>query len=253
MMENILEKVENYWDKRSEGYSEVNVAELNSYKMDVWKELINRHKPAVIGRKLRVLDIGTGPGFFAITMASCGYDVTAVDYTDAMLHKAKRNAQNYRNQIKFMQMDAHQLNFEDSCFDLIITRNLTWNLERPDDAYREWHRVLAPGGKMLNFDANWYLHLYDEEKREAYFKDRVNSEVEGVNDHYVRTDTTAMEEIAKNLPLSRTMRPQWDAAVLINTGFKKVMVEQGIGELVWDKEEQVNYASTPMFMISAEK
>jgi Methylase involved in ubiquinone/menaquinone biosynthesis len=157
------------------------------------------------------------------------------------------------NQIKFMQMDAHQLNFEDSCFDLIITRNLTWNLERPDDAYREWHRVLAPGGKMLNFDANWYLHLYDEEKREAYFKDRVNSEVEGVNDHYVRTDTTAMEEIAKNLPLSRTMRPQWDAAVLINTGFKKVMVEQGIGELVWDKEEQVNYASTPMFMISAEK
>ena len=52
MMEKILEKVENYWDKRSEGYSEVNVAELNSYKMDVWKELINRHKPAVIGRKL---------------------------------------------------------------------------------------------------------------------------------------------------------------------------------------------------------
>ena len=42
-MEKILEKVENYWDKRSEGYSEVNVAELNSYKMDVWKELINRH------------------------------------------------------------------------------------------------------------------------------------------------------------------------------------------------------------------
>ncbi len=253
MMENILEKVENYWDKRSEGYSEVNVAELNSYKMDVWKELINRHKPAVIGRKLRVLDIGTGPGFFAITMASCGYDVTAVDYTDAMLHKAKRNAGNYRNQIKFMQMDAHQLNFEDSCFDLIITRNLTWNLERPDDAYREWHRVLAPGGRMLNFDANWYLHLYDEEKRDAYFKDRINSEVEGVNDHYVHTDTTAMEEIAKNLPLSRTMRPQWDAAVLINTGFKKVMVEQEIGELVWDKEEQVNYASTPMFMIFAEK
>ncbi|MBC3900507.1 methyltransferase domain-containing protein [Acetobacterium malicum] len=252
-MKNILEQVENYWDKRSEGYSEVNVAELNSYKMDVWKELINRHKPAVIGRKLKVLDIGTGPGFFAITMASCGYDVTAVDYTDAMLHKAKRNAGHYQNQIKFMQMDAHQLSFEDNSFDLVITRNLTWNLERPDDAYQEWHRVLAPGGRMLNFDANWYLHLFDEEKRAEYFQDRINSEEEGVNDHYVHTDTTAMEEIAKNLPLSRTMRPQWDAAVLINSGFKKVLVEQEIGELVWDKEEQVNYASTPMFMIFAEK
>lgn len=252
-MEKILEKVENYWDKRSEGYSEVNVAELNSYKMDVWKELINRHKPAVIGRKLKVLDIGTGPGFFAITMASCGYDVTAVDYTDAMLHKAKQNAGYYRNQIKFMQMDAHHLSFEDNCFDLIVTRNLTWNLERPDEAYKEWNRVLAPGGRMLNFDANWYLHLYDEEKRSEYFQDRANSVEEGVNDHYIHTDTTAMEEIAKNLPLSRTMRPQWDAAVLINTGFKKVLVEQEIGELVWDKEEQVNYASTPMFMIFAEK
>ncbi|PKM75427.1 MAG: SAM-dependent methyltransferase, partial [Firmicutes bacterium HGW-Firmicutes-17] len=42
-------------------------------------------------------------------------------------------------------------------------------------------------------------------------------------------------------------------AVLINTGFKKVLVEQEIGELVWNKEEQVNYGSTPMFMIFAEK
>ena len=132
-------------------------------------------------------------------------------------------------------------------------RESKWNLERPDEAYKEWNRVLAPGGRMLNFDANWYLHLYDEEKRSEYFQDRANSVEEGVNDHYIHTDTTAMEEIAKNLPLSRTMRPQWDAAVLINTGFKKVLVEQEIGELVWDKEEQVNYASTPMFMIFAEK
>nr|WP_320024071.1 class I SAM-dependent methyltransferase [uncultured Acetobacterium sp.] len=252
-MENILEKVENYWDARSDGYSEVNVAELNSYKLDVWKELINSHKPAVISRKLKVLDIGTGPGFFAITMASCGYDVTAVDYTDAMLQQAKKNAGIYQSSIKFLQMDAHQLNFEDNTFDLIITRNLTWNLEKPDLAYQEWHRVLAPGGRILNFDANWYLHLYDEQKRNEYHQDRVNSEKEGVKDHYVQTNIAAMEEIAKNLPLSRTMRPQWDAAVLINTGFKKVLVEQEIGALVWDKEEQINYASTPMFMIFAEK
>lgn len=252
-MENILAEVEKYWDGRSEGYSEVNVAELGSYKMTVWKELINRYKPAVIGRKLKVLDIGTGPGFFAITMASCGYEVTAVDYTDAMLHKAKHNAGSYANSIKFMQMDAHYLDFEDNTFDLIVTRNLTWNLEKPDQAYQEWHRVLVPGGRLLNFDANWYLHLYDESKRSEYQEDRINAQKKGVNDHYIHTNTIKMEEIAKNLPLSRTMRPQWDAAVLINTGFKKVMVEQDIGQLVWDQEEQVNYASTPMFMIFAEK
>ena len=58
---------------------------------------------------------------------------------------------------------------------------------------------------------------------------------------------------ARNLPLSRTMRPQWDAAVLLNIGFKKVMIEQDMGDRVWDDEEQVNYASTPMFMIAATK
>lgn len=252
-MENILAKVENYWDNRSDGYSEVNLAELNSYKVDIWKDLINQHKPLVIGRKLKVLDIGTGPGFFAIAMASCGYDVTAIDYTDAMLYQAKQNAGHYQNSIKFMQMDAHHLNFEDNTFDLIITRNLTWNLENPEGAYQEWHRVLAPGGRLLNFDANWYLHLYDDQKRAEYQADRQNSEKSGVTDHYIHTDTRMMEEIAKNLPLSRTMRPQWDAAVLINTGFTKITVEQEMGKLVWDQEEQINYASTPMFMIVAEK
>ncbi|MCQ4823180.1 class I SAM-dependent methyltransferase, partial [Eubacterium callanderi] len=81
--------------------------------------------------------------------------------------------------------DAHTLDFEDNTFDLIVTRNLTWNLERPDEAYGEWHRVLAPGGRMLNFDANWYLHLYDEDKRREYFEDRNNSQAQGYNDHYV--------------------------------------------------------------------
>ncbi|MGV8905191.1 MAG: class I SAM-dependent methyltransferase [Acetobacterium sp.] len=252
-MENILKKVENYWDGRSESYSEINMAELESYKMDVWKNLINGYKPNVVGRKLKVLDIGTGPGFFAITMASCGYDVTAVDYTDAMLDRAKKNAGSYYNDIKFIQMDAQSLDFEDHTFDLIITRNLTWNLEKPDQAYREWHRVLAPGGRILNFDANWYFHLFDKEKHLEYEQDRVNCGSQGVKDHSACANAVKMEEIAKNLPLSRTMRPQWDAAVLINTGFKKVMVEQDIGQLVWNKEEQINNASTPMFMIFAEK
>lgn len=252
-MIDILEEVEEYWNNRSEGYSETNLAELESYKSQIWKDLINKYKPLVSNRPLKVLDIGTGPGFFAITMASCGYDVTAVDYTPGMLDKARMNSQKYNAKIKFLQMDAQKLSFKDNSFDLIVTRNLTWNLEQPDLAYKEWHRVLDYGGRMLNFDANWYLHLYDEQKREEYKKDRINSSKEGVDDHYVNTNIAKMEEIAKNLPLSRTMRPQWDAAVLINNGFSKVMIEQGIGNLVWDKEEQINYASTPMFMIMAEK
>ena len=50
-------------------------------------------------------------------------------------------------------MDAQKLDFEDNTFDVVISRNLTWNLEHPDVAYREWVRVLKVGGRLLNFDA----------------------------------------------------------------------------------------------------
>ena len=50
-------------------------------------------------------------------------------------------------------------------FDLIVSRNVIWNLEYPKEALAEWARVLAPGGRMVYFDANWYLYLYDEELR----------------------------------------------------------------------------------------
>ena len=68
----------------------------------------------------------------------------------------------------FWRMDAQKLDFEDNTFDVVISRNLTWNLEHPDVAYREWVRVLKAGGRLLNFDANWYGYLYEEEQRKAY-------------------------------------------------------------------------------------
>lgn len=252
-MEELLESVEKYWDKRADGYCQVNLGELNSFKRKAWTDLINEYAPKAAGKKLKVLDIGTGPGFFAIIMAACGYAVTAVDYTSAMLERAQNNAGQYRNEIVFLKMDAQKLDFADDTFDLIITRNLTWNLKKPDQAYRDWRRVLRPGGRMLNFDANWYLHLYDAQKRKEYEQDRLNARERNFDDHYVHTDTKKMEEIAKQLPLSKVQRPEWDIRELLAAGFKKVMVEMEIGNKVWDEVEKVNYGSTPMFMIGAEK
>ena len=52
-------------------------------------------------------------------------------------------------------MDAQNLEFEDDVFDVVISRNLTWNLKDPKRAYEEWCRVLKPGGVMINLDANY--------------------------------------------------------------------------------------------------
>ena len=48
-------------------------------------------------------------------------------------------------------MDAQALEFEDESFDVIISRNLTWNLPHPEMAYKEWLRVLKKRWKAFEF------------------------------------------------------------------------------------------------------
>lgn len=43
-------------------------------------------------------------------------------------------------------MDVQNLAFQDETFDLVITRNVTWNLEKPVQAYKEILRVLKIKG-----------------------------------------------------------------------------------------------------------
>lgn len=251
-MKNFLLQNDKYWSNRAEGYSKVNIDELHSIKKKEWIEVIKSNIPSV-NKNIKVLDIGTGPGFFAILMASMGLDTTAIDYNDEMLNKAKENSGEYKNSIKFMKMDAHELEFEDNTFDLIVTRNLTWNLKDPIKAYKEWHRVLNKGGRMINFDANWYNHLFNDKKRKEYEKDRENVANSKFEDHYTCTDIDEMEDIAKKLPFSKINRPSWDIKELYSLGASKVLVEENIGERLWSEEEKLNYASTPMFMIVSEK
>lgn len=247
----ILSQIERYWTGRAEGYSEVNRHELATGQDRVWYQEIARHLPR--RKDLKILDVGTGPGFFAILLAREGYEVTAVDYTEAMLDQARKNAGDMAEKIRFVRMDAQHLEFPDHTFDVVISRNLTWNLEQPEMAYGEWMRVLKEGGRLLNFDANWYHHLFDEEKRRAYEQDRRAVEALSLDDHYTCTDIDAMEDIARKVPMSRTMRPAWDLEMLRAFRAKLVRADERVWERVWDPEEKVNYASTPMFLVSAVK
>lgn len=249
----LLKEIESYWSTRTEGYSEVNHKELEGMQKDAWLQVLEEQFPKKDKQELRILDIGTGPGFFPRILAEQGYQVTAVDYTAEMLEKAHENAGELEDRITFKRMDAQNLEFADNSFDAVISRNLTWNLEKPEQAYKEWHRVLKPGGKMINFDANWYGYLYDDEKRETYERDRKNVESENLDDHYLCTDIDRMERIALQMPLSSEVRPDWDIQALETAGFAQVSIDTGIWNRVWSKEEKINYQSTPMFMVAGIK
>ena len=63
--DNLLQDLIIYWTNRAKGYSQTNQDELATDKRKIWQKLILNHVPNK--NKLRILDIGNGPVFLAIT------------------------------------------------------------------------------------------------------------------------------------------------------------------------------------------
>ena len=257
IMNTLKEEIHAYWTQRAEGYSEYNQQEMADARRSMWKNkllsLLEENFPGKNPEELKVLDVGTGPGFFALLLAEAGYQVTAADVTEEMLKEAKKNTGVFAEKITWKLSDAQKLELGDCEFDAVFSRNVTWNLENPGQAYEEWVRVLKPGGLLCNFDADWYGHLYDEEKRSGYEKDRQRVEEKNLEDYYTGTDIERMEAIARQVPLSRQKRPQWDVEALKNAGLTGVSCDTEVWKQVWTEEEIANNGSTPIFLLSGKK
>ncbi|RHO78841.1 methyltransferase domain-containing protein [Ruminococcus sp. AF45-4BH] len=257
MGSNLKNEIHDYWTNRARGYSEYNQQEMADARRTMWRDkllsLLGNQFPEKEPKEIKILDAGTGPGFFAILLAEAGYQVTAVDYTEEMLKEAQSNAGGLAECIVWKTGDAQALDVESNSFDAVVTRNVTWNLPRPDLAYKEWLRVLKPEGVLYNFDADWYGHLYNEEKRSSYEKDRRQTEEQNVEDYYSGTDIEKMEEIARQIPLSRLERPKWDIETMQKAGFLDVSCDEEVWKEVWTEEEIINNSTSPIFLLTGRK
>ena len=256
-MNDLKNEIYDYWTNRARGYSEYNQQEMADARRTMWRDkllcLLDGQFPEKNPQEIQILDVGTGPGFFAILLTEAGYKVTAIDYTEEMLKEAQQNAGPLAESIVWKRGDAQDLDVESDSFDVIVTRNVTWNLPNPAKAYQEWQRVLKKGGVLYNFDADWYGHLFDEEKRESYEKDRQHTEDENVEDYYKGTDIEKMEEIARQVPLSQLERPEWDMEAMKNAGFQNIVCDQQIWKEVWTEEEILNNSASPIFLLEGHK
>ncbi|MBQ7371949.1 MAG: class I SAM-dependent methyltransferase, partial [Blautia sp.] len=259
-MENLKEEIHAYWTNRAAGYSEYNQQELLDERHQKWKNkldsLIREQFPTQERKELHILDVGTGPGFFSLILAELGYEVSALDCTQEMLEEAKKNAGEYADEIHWYLGDAQELEeLDGNRFDVLVTRNVTWNLENPEKAYAQWLRVLKPGGVLFNFDADWYGYLFDEEKRKGYEEDRKNITEQGAEDLNAGTGVNmdAMEQIARQVPLSRMNRPEWDVETMRHAGYEKVFYDPEVWREVWGKDDIINGGSTPMFLLTGKK
>ncbi len=241
-----IDEIKNYWNLRSKGFSFKTNDELKT-DFDKWNNKIETLLADISGKN--ALDIGCGPGFFTIILSRQGYNVTAFDYSDKMLDEAKINVKNSGLSAKFVQGDAQKLPFDDETFNVIVSRNLMWNLEKPQEAYKEWLRVLKLGGCIINCDGNHYSHHY----RDEYMLERKQpSFTDGHNLEYMKDiDVTVMDEIAKELPLSKEMRPKWDIDFLIDNGVCSIGAE--IARNSFKDDNNKNHSIIKSFILKAVK
>jgi len=100
----------------------------------------------------RILDLGTGPGEPAITIArelgSSG-EVTGVDLSEKMVDIAGQvaRARGLQN-VKFQVMDCSALTFPNASFDAVVSSFGFQIFTDPEKAAQEAHRVLRPKGRI---------------------------------------------------------------------------------------------------------
>ena len=103
-----------------------------------------------------VLDVcaGTGMLSLAIAQAHTACQITAVDFSEKMLARGRRNLAKYPEQkrIKLQYGNASRLDFPDNSFDCATLAFSLRNVEDIAQVLSEMRRVVRPGGAVINLE-----------------------------------------------------------------------------------------------------
>jgi malonyl-CoA O-methyltransferase len=95
-----------------------------------------------------VLDLGCGTGRHALWLAAAGATVTAVDFSQGMMEKAR--AKPGAERVRFLAHDLHQrLPFPNATFDRVVSGLVLEHLRDLDGFFGEARRVLRPAGRAV--------------------------------------------------------------------------------------------------------
>lgn len=154
----LKDEIRDYWSDRSATFDQsVSHRICDSYGIPEWHLLLRQAFSLEEGETLKghsALDIACGTGEVSRVLTGFGASVTAVDFSERMLSiaHAKLAGQDWTG----LLADAEALtSLPDASFDVAVTRHLAWTLTEPPAAYREWRRVLKPGGRLLILDGDW--------------------------------------------------------------------------------------------------
>jgi ubiquinone/menaquinone biosynthesis C-methylase UbiE len=108
-----------------------------------WRQLL---WSKVEGNKILEVGVGTGKNF---PFYPAGKDITAIDFSEKMLDRAREKVKKQDIEIALRQMDVQNLSFEDDTFDTIVSTFVFCSVPDPIKGLKEIKRVCKPNGKVL--------------------------------------------------------------------------------------------------------
>ncbi|WP_352419316.1 class I SAM-dependent methyltransferase [Proteiniborus sp.] len=136
------------------------------------KKLISKLKSVEGGR---VLDVATRDGAFIVKLKEGlkNYEeIIGIDNNEEIINKNNEN--NTELNIKYLFMDATDMDFEDNSFDIVCMSNTLHHLPDKNKVLNEMKRVLKPGGIFI------INELLDENQSPAQMTHVKLHELEGV-------------------------------------------------------------------------
>ena len=136
----------------------------------------------------RILDAGCGSGWLSEMLSAQGRSIHAVDLgLDSIKSASSRikriQASGFRKDIYFAQGDVYRLPYGDGCFDAAVASEIIEHIEKPDEAFHEFGRVIRKDGTLIvstpyrenikqtlcihcnnKTPVNAHLHSFDEAK-----------------------------------------------------------------------------------------
>lgn len=99
------------------------------------------------GAKGKVLEVGIGTGR-NIPYYPDNVELTGIDFSPKMVEIARRKAKNRKN-VKILEMDAENMEFNDNTFDTVVTSCVFCSVPNPVQGLKEIKRVCKNGGKIV--------------------------------------------------------------------------------------------------------
>ena len=128
-----------------------------------WREILwSKVKSA----KILEVGVGTGKNFPYYPQ---DVDITAIDFSVKMLHRAKKKARELGIRVHLEQMDVQDLEFEDNTFDTIVGSFIFCSVPDPIKGLHEVGRVCKPAGKVLLLE-----HVLSAKRVLAFLMNLVN-------------------------------------------------------------------------------